>query len=106
MTDTTDQIIHAVLQKHPVVLFMKGTPEEPYCGFSHQVSKLLLGMKVDFYSVNVMQDQAIREGIKTFSKWPTIPQLYINQSFIGGCDIILEMHAAGELKPLLEMYTS
>ena len=81
---------------------MKGTPDAPQCGFSMAVSNMLKILNVNFQGVNVLEDQSIREGIKTFSDWPTIPQLYIKKEFIGGCDIVKEMYESGELKTLLD----
>jgi len=81
---------------------MKGTPDAPQCGFSMAVSNMLKILEVNFQGVNVLEDQNIREGIKIYSDWPTIPQLYIKKEFIGGCDIIKEMYENGELKKLLE----
>lgn len=102
MSDTAQQIIQAIIQKHPVVLFMKGTPESPYCGFSQDVARLLAHLNVDFFPVDVMQDDTIRQGIKAFSQWPTIPQLYVNQAFVGGRDIVMEMHEHNELLACLQ----
>ena len=84
-----------------VVLFMKGTPVFPMCGFSATVAKVLSDLGVKFSSVNVLESDEMREGIKQFSNWPTIPQLYIKEEFIGGCDIVKEMHESGELLELL-----
>ena len=81
---------------------MKGTPDAPQCGFSMAVTNMLKILEVSFQSVNVLEDQKLREGIKVFSDWPTIPQLYIKKEFIGGCDIIKEMYDNGDLKKLLE----
>jgi monothiol glutaredoxin len=81
---------------------MKGTPDAPQCGFSMAVTNMLKLLEVNFQSVNVLEDQNIREGIKTFSDWPTIPQLYIKKEFVGGCDIVKEMYENGELKKVLE----
>jgi monothiol glutaredoxin len=81
---------------------MKGTPDAPQCGFSMAVTNMLKLLEVNFGSVNVLEDQNIREGIKTFSDWPTIPQLYIKKEFVGGCDIVKEMYENGELKKILE----
>jgi monothiol glutaredoxin len=81
---------------------MKGTPDAPQCGFSMAVTNMLKLLEVNFQSVNVLEDQNIREGIKTFSDWPTIPQLYIQKEFVGGCDIVKEMYETGELAKLLE----
>jgi monothiol glutaredoxin len=81
---------------------MKGTPDAPQCGFSMAVSNMLKILEVNFQSVNVLEDQNIREGIKVYSDWPTIPQLYVNKEFVGGCDIVKEMYESGELAKLLE----
>ena len=107
MTDTaTDNPVHAWIAKsvaeHPVVLFMKGVPEQPQCGFSAQVVQILDHLGADFVGVNVLQSDALREGIKTYSDWPTIPQLYVKGEFVGGCDIIREMFQSGELAPILQ----
>ena len=96
-----DQIENEI-SNNEVCLFMKGTPEAPQCGFSMAVSNMLKLLEVNFQSVNVLEDQNIREGIKVFSDWPTIPQLYIKKEFIGGCDIVKEMYENGELKKILE----
>jgi monothiol glutaredoxin len=96
-----DWIANAV-QEHPVVLFMKGVPEQPQCGFSAQVVQILDHLGADFVGVNVLQNDQLREGVKTFSDWPTIPQLYVKGEFVGGCDIVREMFQAGELKTFLE----
>ena len=90
------------VQEHPVVLFMKGVPEQPQCGFSATVVSILNQVDVDYVAVNVLQNDALRQGIKEFSDWPTIPQLYVKGEFVGGCDIITEMFQSGELKPILE----
>ena len=84
--------------KDPVVLYMKGNPTFPQCGFSSTVVQILKHIGVDFQSYDVLQDESLREGIKSFSNWPTIPQLYVNNEFVGGCDIIREMFESGELK--------
>jgi monothiol glutaredoxin len=87
---------------HPVVLYMKGTPQFPQCGFSQAAVQMLNSCGVDkFFSVNVLADPAIRQGIKDYAQWPTIPQLYVNGEFVGGCDIMREMYQAGELQQLL-----
>ena len=87
--------------KHRVVLYMKGTPQFPQCGFSATVAEILKRCGVDdYFSVNVLEDPEIRQGIKDFANWPTIPQLYVDGEFVGGCDIVREMHEKGELKPL------
>ena len=85
-----------------VCLFMKGSPDAPQCGFSMAVSNMLKILEVNFKGVNVLEDQNIREGIKVYSDWPTIPQLYIKKEFVGGCDIVKEMYENGELKKVLE----
>jgi monothiol glutaredoxin len=85
---------------HPVVLFMKGAPEQPGCGFSALVVQILDHLGVDFVGVNVLQNDELRAGIKSFSDWPTIPQLYVKGEFVGGCDIVREMFQSGELKGL------
>ncbi len=85
-----------------VMLFMKGIPEAPMCGFSNTVVEILKHLNVEFASVNVLEDMEIREGIKEFSDWPTIPQLYVDGKFIGGCDIAVEMFQSDELQPLLQ----
>jgi monothiol glutaredoxin len=84
--------------KDPVVLYMKGNPTFPQCGFSSTVVQILKHIGVNFQSYDVLQDESLREGIKSFSNWPTIPQLYVNNEFVGGCDIIREMFESGELK--------
>ena len=102
MDDQTKNLIQDQIEKNDVCLFMKGTPEAPQCGFSMAVSNLLKILEVNFKGINVLEDQSLREGIKVFSDWPTIPQLYIKKEFIGGCDIIKEMYENGELKKILE----
>ena len=101
-----DEKIKSLIQNHidnnDVCLFMKGTPDAPQCGFSMAVSNMLKILEVNFKSVNVLEDQSIREGIKIFSDWPTIPQLYIKKEFVGGCDIVKEMYENGELKKVLD----
>jgi monothiol glutaredoxin len=94
--------IAKTVEEHPVVLFMKGVPEQPQCGFSAQVVQILDHLGADFVGVNVLQNDQLRDGIKTYSDWPTIPQLYVKGEFVGGCDIIREMFQNGELKPFLE----
>lgn len=101
----TQQRIDALVKAHPIVLFMKGTASFPICGFSGRAVQILKACGVeskDIYSVNVLEDEAIRQGIKEYSNWPTIPQLYINGEFIGGSDIMADMHASGELLQLLK----
>lgn len=99
---TTQEVIQKTIQDHPVVLYMKGTADHPMCGFSATVVKVLKQLNVPFKDINVLEDMEIREGIKTFSNWPTIPQLYITQEFIGGCDIVKEMFLSGEFLQLLK----
>ena len=102
MDDKTKSIIQNHIDSNDVCLFMKGTPDAPQCGFSMAVSNMLKILEVDFKSVNVLEDQSIREGIKTYSDWPTIPQLYVKKEFVGGCDIVKEMYESGELKKVFE----
>ena len=94
--------IKKMIDENDVCLFMKGVPESPQCGFSMTVSNILKYLKVNFRAINVLEDQNLRQGIKDFSDWPTIPQLYVKGEFIGGCDIVKEMFENGELKTLLE----
>ena len=96
-----DQIENEI-SNNEVCLFMKGTPEAPQCGFSMAVSNMLKILEVDFKGVNILENEHIRQGIKEFSEWPTIPQLYIKKEFVGGCDIVKEMYETGELKKILE----
>ena len=102
MDDNTKNLIQTQIDSNEVCLFMKGTPDAPQCGFSMAVTNMLKLLEVNFQSVNVLEDQNIREGIKVFSDWPTIPQLYVKKEFIGGCDIIKEMYESGELSKLFE----
>jgi len=102
MDDNTKNLIQTHIDSNEVCLFMKGTPDAPQCGFSMAVSNMLKILEVNFQGVNVLEDQNLREGIKTFSDWPTIPQLYIKKEFVGGCDIVKEMYENGELKKILE----
>ena len=102
MDDNTKNLIQGHIENNEVCLFMKGTPDAPQCGFSMAVSNMLKILEVNFQGVNVLDDQNIREGIKVFSDWPTIPQLYIKKEFVGGCDIVKEMYENGELKKILE----
>tara|TARA_B100000242_G_scaffold119970_1_gene84055 strand:- start:245 stop:562 length:318 start_codon:yes stop_codon:yes gene_type:complete len=92
--------INELISKNDVCLFMKGTPESPQCGFSMTVSNILKHLKINFKGVNILEDENLRQGIKDFSDWPTIPQLYVKREFIGGCDIVKEMFDNGELKKL------
>ena len=98
--------IQSTIDNNNIVLFMKGTPDAPQCGFSMAVSNILKVSKVDFIGVNVLADENLRQGIKDFSDWPTIPQLYVKGEFIGGCDIVKEMYESGELKELLDRIDS
>ena len=98
MDENTKNLIQNHIETNEVCLFMKGTPDAPQCGFSMAVSNMLKILEVNFKGINVLEDQNLREGIKTFSDWPTIPQLYIKKEFIGGCDIVKEMYENGELK--------
>jgi len=93
--------IAKTIADHPVVLFMKGVPDQPQCGFSAMTVQILDHLGVEFVGVNVLQSDDLRQGIKSFSDWPTIPQLYVKGEFVGGCDIVREMFQAGELKTLL-----
>jgi monothiol glutaredoxin len=101
MSTATTERIKGIIASGDVVLFMKGIPAAPQCGFSAAVVQILSQMSVPFKSVDVLQDFEVREGIKAFSNWPTIPQLYIKGEFVGGCDIVREMFQAGELKAML-----
>ena len=102
MDQQTNDFIKNEIEKNDVCLFMKGTPDAPQCGFSMAVSNMLKILEVNFKGVNVLENQSIREGIKTFSDWPTIPQLYVKGEFIGGCDIVTEMTMSGELDSLFD----
>ena len=102
MNENIKNKINEIINKNEVCLFMKGTPEVPQCGFSLAVSNVLKHLKVNFKGINVLDDENLRQGIKEFSDWPTIPQLYIKSEFIGGCDIIKEMFEKGELNSLLK----
>ena len=94
--------IKNMIESNDVVLFMKGTKVFPQCGFSSQVVQVLKTHDVDFKEINVLDENDIRQGIKEYSNWPTIPQLYLNQEFVGGCDIVTELHESGELKIMLD----
>jgi len=102
MTEETRTRIDETVNQHDVVLFMKGTKSMPQCGFSSRVAGVLNYMGVQYADVNVLEDEEIRQGIKDYSDWPTIPQLYVKGEFVGGCDIITEMTLSGELDQLLE----
>ena len=103
MNESIKKKIDDLIEKNEVCLFMKGTPEIPQCGFSLAISNVLKHLNVNFKGINVLEDNNIREGIKEFSDWPTIPQLYINKKFIGGCDIVKEMFEKGELQKILNV---
>ncbi len=96
------ETIRSTIGAHDVVLFMKGTSDQPQCGFSNMVVRILDHLGVDYHDVNVLADDDIRQGIKDFANWPTIPQLYVKGEFVGGCDIVREMFQTGELKTLLD----
>ena len=102
MEQKTKDFIQNEINDNEVCLFMKGTPDAPQCGFSMAVSNMLKILEVNFKGVNVLEDEKLRQGIKEFSDWPTIPQLYIKKEFVGGCDIVKEMYENGELKKILE----
>ena len=102
MNDQTKNIIENHINTNDICLFMKGTPDQPQCGFSLAVSNILKILEVDFQGVNVLEDQSMRDGIKIYSDWPTIPQLYVKKEFVGGCDIIKEMYENGELKKIFQ----
>ena len=101
MTDDTNARIDALVKANPVLLFMKGSPLFPQCGFSSRAVAILNHLDVPFESVDVLQDQGIRQGIKAYSDWPTIPQLYVKGEFVGGSDIMMEMYQSGELQQVL-----
>ena len=102
MDDKIKNIIKNYIDNNDVCLFMKGTPDAPQCGFSMAISNMLKILEVNFKGINVLENDKLRQGIKDFSDWPTIPQLYIKKEFVGGCDIIKEMYENGELSKLLE----
>lgn len=102
MTNPVFQRIESEIRENPVVLYMKGTPVFPQCGFSARVVQILSHVGVPFKGVNVLEDGELREGIKEFTNWPTIPQLYVKGEFVGGCDIIMEMYQAGELQAMMK----
>ena len=101
MAATIFDRIQSDVDANPVFLFMKGTPMFPQCGFSARVIQILTHMGVPFKSANVLEDDGLREGIKEFSQWPTVPQLYVKGEFVGGCDIVTEMFQSGELETLM-----
>ena len=96
--------IQELINKNPIMLFMKGSPEAPLCGFSARVSQILNFMQVSFHSFDVLSDESVRAGIKEYAQWPTIPQLYVKGEFIGGCDIVQEQFENGELEKLLSEF--
>ena len=102
MDQQIKDMIDEEIANNEVCLFMKGTPEAPQCGFSMAVSNVLKILEVNFKRINVLENEKFRNGIKEFSEWPTIPQLYIKKEFVGGCDIVKEMYESGELKKVLE----
>ena len=102
MDDQTKNLIQEHINTNEVCLFMKGTQDAPQCGFSMAVSNILKILEVNYKCINVLENQELREGVKVFSDWPTIPQLYIKKEFVGGCDIIKEMYESGELKKMFE----
>ena len=102
MDQHTNDLIKNEIENNEVCLFMKGTPDAPQCGFSMATSNILKILEVNFKGINVLENQNLREGIKVFSDWPTIPQLYVKNEFIGGCDIVKEMYESGELTKLFE----
>ena len=102
MDEQTKTLIQSHIDTNEICLFMKGTPDAPQCGFSMAISNMLKILEVNYKGINVLESQSLREGIKKFSDWPTIPQVYIKGEFIGGCDIVKEMYENGELKKILE----
>ena len=102
MDQQIKDLINEEINNNDVCLFMKGTPDAPQCGFSMAVSNVLKILEVNFKGINVLENEQLRHGIKEFSEWPTIPQIYIKKEFVGGCDIIKEMYENGELKKILE----
>ena len=104
LDDTTKERIDADIASEDVVLYMKGTPVFPQCGFSAAVVGVLTHLGVPFRGINVLEDDSIREGIKAYSDWPTIPQLYVKREFVGGCDIIREMYETGELAEMFQTH--
>ena len=102
MDQKTNELIDNEINNNEVCLFMKGTPDAPQCGFSMAVSNILKILEVKFKGINVLENNELRQGIKEYSEWPTIPQLYIKKEFVGGCDIVKEMYESGELKKKIE----
>ena len=103
MDDSTKNLIKSHIDTNEVCLFMKGTPDAPQCGFSMAVSNMLKILEVNYKGINVLESQSLREGIKEFSDWPTIPQIYVKGEFVGGCDIVKEMYENGELQKTFEL---
>lgn len=103
MEEETKNKIENMVKENKIFLFIKGTPQMPMCGFSYRVALLLTNLNVKFESINVLENQDIREGIKEYSNWPTIPQLYVNGEFIGGCEICEELFESGELQKILNL---
>lgn len=101
MADSTDERIRASIEANKILIYMKGSPSFPMCGFSAATIEVFNEIGAPYETVDVLKDPEIREGIKRFSNWPTIPQVYIDGKFVGGCDIVREMHASGELAPLV-----
>ena len=102
MDERIKKLIEDMIHKHKIFLFMKGTPDAPECGFSMKVAEILKSFKVEFGYCNIFEDENIRQGVKEYANWPTIPQLYINGKFIGGADITEQLYSSGKLKKLLE----
>tara|TARA_B100001027_G_scaffold191001_1_gene145131 strand:- start:92 stop:424 length:333 start_codon:yes stop_codon:yes gene_type:complete len=102
MDDQTKNLIQNHIDNNDVCLFMKGTPDTPQCGFSMAVANLLKILEVNYKGINVLENQTLRDGIKIYSDWPTIPQLYVKKEFVGGCDIVKEMYENGELKKIFD----
>ena len=105
MDQQINDLIKKEIDNNEICLFMKGTPDAPQCGFSMAVSNMLKILEVKFKGVTVLENENLRQGIKEFSDWPTIPQLYIKKEFVGGCDIVKEMYENGELKQLFDKYS-
>ena len=102
MDQKTKELIDSEINNNEICLFMKGTPDAPQCGFSMAISNILKILEVKFKGINVLENNELRQGIKEYSEWPTIPQLYIKKEFVGGCDIVKEMYESGELKKILK----
>ena len=102
LTDQLRQKIETDIKSNKVVIFMKGTPEAPMCGFSGRAVEIMRSYNVPIKGINILEDEDLRQGIKEFTNWPTVPQIFINGEFVGGCDIITEMHANNEIAPLLK----